>query len=178
MPLGSAILNTIAVMNDTQESPVLELPVYDKSAHGGQGDRSDETVKVRAPLDVVIWEGWCLGFGSLEPAVLGHRYAEAGPGASASAGTAISDAGPYFTQHSLEHIGEVNNRLATYNALWWNQIDAFVQLAPTPPANQHAEQSDALETVFAWRLQAERAMKERNGGKGMSDEAVRVFVAR
>ncbi|PWN41968.1 P-loop containing nucleoside triphosphate hydrolase protein [Ceraceosorus guamensis] len=180
VPLGSAILQSIAGMNEASEggstTRVLDLPVYDKSAHGGEGDRSGETVKVHAPLDVVIWEGWCMGFGSLEPAVLRDKYDRSSR--DAQIGTTSASGASYFTRHPIVHLQEVNSQLASYEATWWAQVDAFVQLAPTPPSGQRDGGPQALETVFTWRLQAERAMKERNGGKGMSDEAVREFVAR
>jgi D-glycerate 3-kinase len=43
------------------------LPVYDKSAHGGRGDRAPETEwrPIAHPLDVVFVEGWMLGFESI-----------------------------------------------------------------------------------------------------------------
>lgn len=40
----------------------VELPRYDKSAHGGRGDRSLQPERVRGPFDVVLLEGWMLGF--------------------------------------------------------------------------------------------------------------------
>jgi D-glycerate 3-kinase len=38
------------------------LPRYDKSAHGGRGDRSAEVTRVQGPFDVVLVDGWMLGF--------------------------------------------------------------------------------------------------------------------
>lgn len=40
------------------------VPVYDKSAHGGRGDRAPERDwrTVEGPLDLVVVEGWMLGF--------------------------------------------------------------------------------------------------------------------
>ena len=40
------------------------MPRYDKSAHEGKGDRAKEEDwdKVDGPLDLVIVEGWMLGF--------------------------------------------------------------------------------------------------------------------
>lgn len=40
------------------------VPVYDKSAHGGRGDRLPESAwrTVTPPLDLVLVEGWMLGF--------------------------------------------------------------------------------------------------------------------
>jgi D-glycerate 3-kinase len=40
----------------------VELPRYDKSAHGGRGDRSAQTEPVEGRVDLVLLEGWMLGF--------------------------------------------------------------------------------------------------------------------
>ena len=50
----------------------IRVPVYDKSAHGGRGDRAPESAwrEVRAPLDVVFVEGWLLGYTPLREAAL------------------------------------------------------------------------------------------------------------
>jgi D-glycerate 3-kinase len=42
----------------------LRVPVYDKSRHGGRGDRAPEAEwrEVTGPVDLVILEGWMLGF--------------------------------------------------------------------------------------------------------------------
>ena len=39
----------------------VSFPVYDKNANGGRGDRSRET-RHAEEVDVLILEGWCLGF--------------------------------------------------------------------------------------------------------------------
>jgi D-glycerate 3-kinase len=41
---------------------VVDLPRYDKTAHGGRGDRSPRSERVEGPFDVVLLEGWMLGF--------------------------------------------------------------------------------------------------------------------
>jgi D-glycerate 3-kinase len=48
------------------------VPVYDKSAHGGRGDRgrSSSYRRVEERLDLVVLEGWMLGFRPVEPAGL------------------------------------------------------------------------------------------------------------
>ena len=40
------------------------IPRYDKSAFGGKGDRmeADQWMAVDGPLDVILFEGWMLGF--------------------------------------------------------------------------------------------------------------------
>lgn len=42
----------------------VRVPVYDKSAHGGRGDRApvEQWRTVRMPIDLVFVEGWMLGF--------------------------------------------------------------------------------------------------------------------
>ncbi len=46
----------------------IRVPVYDKSAHGGRGDRAPEAAwrEVTGPLDVVVLEGWMLGFAPVD----------------------------------------------------------------------------------------------------------------
>jgi D-glycerate 3-kinase len=45
------------------------VPRYDKSAHGGRGDRSPESTwpSVETPLDLLVVEGWMLGFRPVAP---------------------------------------------------------------------------------------------------------------
>lgn len=52
----------------------VRVPRYDKSAHGGRGDRAPEAAwrEVRGALDVVVLEGWLLGFVPVEPSEVGE----------------------------------------------------------------------------------------------------------
>lgn len=54
--LGASVL---AALRDGRD---VALPRYDKSAHGGRGDRSAEVTWVRGRVDLVLLEGWMLGF--------------------------------------------------------------------------------------------------------------------
>lgn len=40
----------------------VDLPRYDKSAYGGRGDRSPQSERVHGRFDLVLLEGWMLGF--------------------------------------------------------------------------------------------------------------------
>lgn len=40
----------------------VDVPRYDKSAHGGRGDRSAAVTPIRGSVDLVLLEGWMLGF--------------------------------------------------------------------------------------------------------------------
>lgn len=72
--LAESVLNRLSQIND--EYGVLELPSFDKSLFGGAGDRSPpgKGTLVKSPVDVVILEGWCLGFYPLDKWVLEERY--------------------------------------------------------------------------------------------------------
>ena len=55
---------TLAALRDLGAGRSTRVPVYDKSQHGGRGDRAPESDwrDVTGPLDLVIVEGWMLGF--------------------------------------------------------------------------------------------------------------------
>lgn len=40
----------------------VHVPIYDKTAHNGMGDRSSQSVTIDEAVQVVIVEGWCIGF--------------------------------------------------------------------------------------------------------------------
>lgn len=58
--LGERVLSALR----TTRAGSVTVPVYDKSAHGGRGDRAPEPrhLRVTAPLDVLFVEGWMVGF--------------------------------------------------------------------------------------------------------------------
>lgn len=152
MPLGSTLLTEII---EKPSGSIVHLPIFDKSQFSGEGDRSNQTIEVKTPLDVVLFEGWCLGFYPLEDSELEKKYEEA---------KQLQDK-PYFLSYTLENLKEINNFLKGYLD-WYKNIEAFVQLQP-----------DNLHNVFDWRLQAEHAMKAQ-GKHGMTDEEVKSFVTR
>jgi len=59
LELGTRTLSAL------REGRAVDLPRYDKSAHGGRGDRSPVVERVVGPVDLVLFDGWMLGF---EPA--------------------------------------------------------------------------------------------------------------
>lgn len=67
--LGGRVIDALA--SCAEGSDVL-VPAYDKSAQQGRGDRAPESRwrRVAGPLDLVIVEGWMLGFVALDEASL------------------------------------------------------------------------------------------------------------
>lgn len=133
------------------------VPSYDKSQHGGQGDRAPASTwrSVNDPSDparrvrVVIFEGWSVGFRPLPDADVAARRAAPGTRTLAS--------------HGVEHLLFVNDKLRGYDDIT-DLLDVFV----------HIDAEDTL-YVYDWRLQQEAALREERGA-GMTDEQVIRFV--
>jgi D-glycerate 3-kinase len=63
-----------------RERRLTKLPSYDKSLYSGAGDRTDTTTweEVNRPgvqmIDVIVLEGWCVGFRALSDAKLEQKW--------------------------------------------------------------------------------------------------------
>lgn len=99
LALGAETL--AALRGLTAPGAAAAVPRYDKSAFGGRGDRADASAwpVVEGPLDVVLFEGWMLGF------------APVGAAAAAAADPALA---------------EVDARLGAYRAAWDAAVDAWL----------------------------------------------------
>ena len=132
------------------------VPQYDKAAFGGLGDRvpAEEWPEVNAPgatpVQVVLVEGWCVGFRPLAREELEARWRA--PGSRT------------LHRHRLEDLHLVNSALAAYGPALTDRLDAFVHV-------------DAADTawVYGWRREQEAALR-RDAGAGMTDEQVVRFV--
>jgi D-glycerate 3-kinase len=132
----------------------VDLPVFDKSLHAGQGDRTPHPVRVDGgEVDIFVLEGWSLGFGPVDGETLRARHAAAG----------------IASTHPLSSLEQINEKLAEVEKATRGVFDAHVRIRP--PGGDYG-------VVYKWRLEQEHNMKEKNGGKGMSDEEVRRFVDR
>ncbi|KAI1763658.1 P-loop containing nucleoside triphosphate hydrolase protein [Hypoxylon sp. FL1150] len=136
------------------EGQPVKVPQYDKSAFSGQGDRVPESQweTVNGPgqpkVQVVIFEGWCVGFRSLSPTDVSLKWN--GPSRT-------------LRHHTVEHLNFINDRLRDYDVIT-DTFDAFI----------HIDAQDA-EWVYDWRLEQE-AMLRRQRGTGMTNEQVVKFV--
>jgi D-glycerate 3-kinase len=67
--LGARVIESVIALGPGDEAV---LPVYDKSAQAGRGDRAPQAAwrRVVGPLDALIVEGWMLGFRPVDPETL------------------------------------------------------------------------------------------------------------
>lgn len=128
----------------------VELPVFEKSLHGGEGDRlpREQWVKVDNPgeVDVVVFEGWMNGFRPLPSPPADHSLSALYSLArndrqQARTALGIDYDEPFLLEHDLAHLEKVQGNLAAYEELW-GMIDAFVQIKP-----------ERMGYVWEWRLE-------------------------
>lgn len=125
-----------------------ELPSYDKSLFQGEGDRAAGTKPVDPPYDVILFEGWMVGFVPLSDAELESRR----------------NASIYASQISLENLKLINSKLADYETKIWSLFDLFVQL-----------EAKDLKYIYQWRQQQENHLIQMKG-TGMTPQQVARFV--
>jgi D-glycerate 3-kinase len=138
------------------------IPIFDKSLFDGNGDRLPSSlwkhVEAGPPVDVVVFEGWCLGFLPLPTDDLQRRWSDAIESRTLENAKTLSN-------HSLEDLIFVNENLAIYcaNFMGPQHLDCLVSL-------------DALNLfdVYMWRQQQEDMLR-RMKGTAMTDEQVIKF---
>lgn len=163
VPLALSLFHSLKIREQN-----IHIPSYDKSAYIGKGDRVDESKwnvvnePGEAPIDVVVFEGWCVGFGPLTDTEVEQKWRHA-----VETNTQLLNSGKppsgRLGNNSLESALFVNNALRSYDEIT-NYLDAFIFL-------------DAEETkyVYDWRLEQEKKMRDEKGS-GMTDEQVEEFV--
>jgi D-glycerate 3-kinase len=116
--LGAATLAALRRLGDGEEHA---LPVYDKSAHSGRGDRAPQSrwPVVLGPFDLVLIEGWMLGFQPRDESEV--------PGANLRA---------------------INANLAAYDS-WNAEIEAMVIMSASEPHHVIRWRVEAEETMKA-----------------------------
>ncbi|KAL7915825.1 P-loop containing nucleoside triphosphate hydrolase protein [Trichoderma velutinum] len=135
------------------------IPQYDKALFSGQGDRLpastwkhiNEQQPPQNPFQVVILEGWCIGFRPISSEAVAAKH-------SAPSRT--------LHQHRLEHLLAVNEKLREYDDVT-RLFDAFLHI-----------DSENTEYVYDWRLEQEEHLRltRRDPNVGMTKEQVVRFV--
>ncbi|RIB09276.1 P-loop containing nucleoside triphosphate hydrolase protein [Gigaspora rosea] len=164
--LGKEVLSRLYDdINNPDKSNVNDvlIPFYDKSLKNGRGDRAnvDRWNKVSPPFDIILFEGWSLGFKHLSKSQLEKIYFS-----SKSFTTEHDSSVLKLVSHSLSHLLSINENLQNYEKEWYKFFDIFV----------HIDAND-INYVYQWRLEQERNMKSLGNG-GMTDEQVIDFIDR
>ncbi|KAI6093444.1 P-loop containing nucleoside triphosphate hydrolase protein [Hypoxylon rubiginosum] len=149
---------------------VVAVPAFDKSRVCGEGDRAPvsewQCVTGEPPIDVLIFEGWCVGFQALSEAELERKWDEARRQQQTPDAAEELPSTAVLREHPLEHLQTINENLGRYNTNFLGpaRFDYLVHLDTQKLAN-----------VYRWRLQQEHALREAKG-TGMTDEEVVQFV--
>ncbi|KAG8758297.1 hypothetical protein FRC14_000355 [Serendipita sp. 396] len=167
IPLGARIMKDISMASDEilstgQGTEPLCIPVYDKAMHNGLGDRLpvSQWTSVSGPVDVVIVEGWCMGFYPITESELAARWERK---------ERLGFPASLQLQNGMNDIQTINNNLESYVNQWYPFFHCLIQIAPS---------QNNYNVIYKWRLQQEHTMKAANGGKGMSDNQVTTFIDR
>ncbi|RTE78005.1 hypothetical protein BHE90_007511 [Fusarium euwallaceae] len=159
--LAKEFFNKLGEFN-TNNGGSVAWPAYDKSLHGGQGGRVPvekwEQVPLDQSLDVLIFEGWCLGFKPLTKEETIQKWEQAKTSSTSSLTNTLAD-------HDISHLHLINSNLARYCTSFTGpeHFDGFLHLS-----------TDKLVHVYEWRLDQEKALRRHK--TGMSDEQVTRFV--
>jgi D-glycerate 3-kinase len=148
-----------------------KVPVFDKSKFNGEGDRVPEeeweVVLADPPIDIVIFDGWCVGFQSLSEEELIEKWRAAKEERPAE----DENERKGFTTKMLrktpfDHVKVINSNLLRYNKTFLNprMFNYFIHLDTAKIVN-----------VYRWRLDQEHKRWETRG-IGMTDEEVIRFV--
>lgn len=176
---GNPGTHDISLLNEVLEKLALKegivsIPNYDKLLNQGKGERRPikDWSQVNLPIDLVIVEGWMLGFEALEESKLSRIHsqsAEEDKVLLSQLGAQYSK--PYFRQHSIDSLSFINCELKKYSNLF-NKLDLMIVL-----------KGSKLDDVFTWREQQEfQALKSISGkherSMGLKSEEIKRFVER
>lgn len=147
--LGLSVLRQLKYCRSGES---VRVPVFDKSLQRGAGDRlpPDRWREVAGPLDLVIFEGWCLGARPVADDELAEPI------------NAI-EAAPEYDDTRGAFRRRLNAELRHYGALF-AELDDLAVL--------HV---GSVERIYRWRMQQEQALK-RQAGAGMDVATLRSFV--
>ncbi|KAJ9101505.1 hypothetical protein QFC19_005158 [Naganishia cerealis] len=162
LELARTTLDTIQKCNQGDTTRI-ELPIFDKSAFAGQGDRSTRTISIETPVDVFILEGWSMGFQALGRDELIRRYEQA-RSVYARQDSVLEK--PAFLSHSLESLLQVDEYLDSAGAILYPPFSLLIRIRP-----------ESYSYVYAWRKQQEHQLIAARGS-GMTDQQVEEFVMR
>lgn len=140
-------LQTLDAVKTAEPDSEISLPQFDKSLHGGQGDRIPARPQV-APT-ILLFEGWFVGASPLADALFADLRIELPT--------------PIDTPESRQFARDMNRQLYLYQPLW-KKLDSLAVLF-----------LEDYRLSYEWRTQAEQQMRAA-GKTGLSDREIASFV--
>lgn len=97
---------------------IVRVPTYDKSANAGEGDRVDEGLwrEEKSPWDIIVFEGWMVGFTPLGRVEVERRWLENKKTRNGTLG-----------RHKLQDLLWLDEQLQKYQDLW-GKVEALIHL--------------------------------------------------
>lgn len=129
------------------------IPIYNKAAFNGEGDRSASSTPISKKADLIIFEGWFNGYIPLDDDLVRIKWL-----------SSLLDPQSCLKIHKLYQIEDINEKLKNYADLW-EYFDYFIYIDTN------------YQNVAKWRLEQEHALIKLTGS-GMSDEQVGQFIER
>ncbi|AMD18670.1 HBL232Cp [Eremothecium sinecaudum] len=126
------LLEAVIKRLNSPEPGVLVIPKYNKAAFNGEGDRAGYA-KVKKPIDIVILEGWFLGFQSIPEAKLAL----------------------FAGENTNSSLALINQFLRRYETILWKNSELNtlgIVLA-----------ADDIQNVYTWRVQQEHELIKNTG---------------
>ena len=126
--LCQKILEDLAVINTPGASEV-QIPFFDKSLFGGEGDRTTQGAQnIKGPVDVVLLEGWCMGFFPINNQELETQY-EVVTGFSSPPDDPTSvDLKKLVGKHTVAQVQVVNDYLREYAEKIYPFFDTMINV--------------------------------------------------
>ncbi|KAJ2746235.1 hypothetical protein GGI20_001515 [Coemansia sp. BCRC 34301] len=151
--------NTLSAL--LRNDSAVNIPAYDKSLNGGYGDRVPQTEWQVAvpPIDVVLFEGWSLGFRALDDGEFAHFIDKVRkPGGSVLC--------KHSRKYSDQSLRAINDNLEKYESLLYPLIDAWIYMRVAD-----------VDVVYRWRKEQEDELAA-TGQSSLSDKQLEDFVTR
>jgi D-glycerate 3-kinase len=175
--LARKILDQFSGKDTTaSERKAITLPIFDKSLFNGNGDRLPESqwrvLDPEPPIQVLVFEGWCVGFQPLSEQEVETKWREANNQRKTDRETEDKEQGveknfsiTTLADHTVEDLQFVNSCLESYcdQFMGPRYFDFLI----------HLDTND-LVNVYRWRMEQEH-MLWKVKGTGMTDSQVVAF---
>ncbi|KAJ2551257.1 hypothetical protein EV175_003760 [Coemansia sp. RSA 1933] len=151
----------LSLLNNSGET---SIPAYDKSLMGGYGDRVPKEAwpRAKAPVDVVLFEGWNIGFRALTETEFA-RYIEKVHDEASETNTSLFKHSRKFSDANLR---QINENLKQFETHFYPLIDAWVYMRISD-----------FDIVYRWRKDQEDDLAA-SGRPSLSDQQLEDFISR